>query len=398
VKATAGVAVAALLLAGLGACGGTGGGSGASDHLLPIALNVALTGAGAPFGVPPKCAWQVVADGYNRAGGVAVGGKRYTVKLSFDDDKWDPTVTRSAIEKEVFNDHVPIVKTIGLPGDPIIVPVTERERVLLIDSTGNKQLLRKPYRYVVGTFPSPNLMGAPFFHALLQREPGIESAYHIGFDLQFDRNNAAWARDALEDLGVAWKGEVFFRPGTVDFTPIVSSAVRADPDLIVLGSVGSNAPAIVRALRQLGYRGRIASDVVAQSLKDIVKGAGEHAANGFYQAEMSSYPATPELEAYRRAYEKRCGGSWDPTQAVLFWTEAKFTLKAIDDADAVDPDAILRAMKTTTIRSPFMVGRPQVVLGGAREYGRPRELATPIALNQFKDGRFRTIEVLRYGS
>jgi len=392
-RAVAGLAIAALLLAALTACGG----SGASGPELPIALNVALTGAGAPFGVPPKCAWQVVADRYNRAGGLDVGGKHYTVKLSFDDNKWDPTVTRSAIEKEVFRDNVAIVKTIGLPGDPIIVPVTEREHVLLIDSTGNKQFLRKPYKYVVGTFPSPNLMGAPFFRALLEREPGIESAYHIGFDLQFDRNNAAWAKDALAGLGVAWKGEIFYQPGTVDFTPVVSPAARANPDLIVLGSVGANAPAIVRALRQLGYRGAIASDVVAQSLKDIVKGAGEEAAKGVYQAEMSSYPATPELQAYRRAYEKRCSGAWDPTQAVLFWTEATFTLKAIDNADAVDADAILRAMATTTIRSPFMRRWPKVALGGAREYGRPRELATPIALNQFEDGRFRTIEVLRYG-
>jgi ABC-type branched-subunit amino acid transport system substrate-binding protein len=153
---------AALLLAGLTACGGNGDPGGAAGDLR-IALNVPLTGAGAPFGFPPKCAWAVVSEEYNRAGGLEVAGRRHMIELVIDDNKWDPTVTRSAIEKEVFRDKVRIVKTVGDPGDPIIVPVTEEAGVVLIDSTGNKQFLKEPYRYVVGTWPSPNLMGTPFF-------------------------------------------------------------------------------------------------------------------------------------------------------------------------------------------------------------------------------------------
>jgi hypothetical protein len=29
-------------------------------------------------------------------------------------------------------------------------------------------------------------------------------------------------------------------------------------------------------------------------------------------------------------------------------------------------------------------------------YGRPRELTTPVAINQYKDGEYRTIAVLGY--
>jgi branched-chain amino acid transport system substrate-binding protein len=391
--------LAALLLAAVtccGACQGQGA-TATGGTELRIGLNLALTGSGAPFGLPPKCAWQVVTSEYNRDGGLEAGGKRYTIKLVIDDNKWDPTVTRSAIEKEVFEDNVSIVKTIGDPGDPIIVPVTEEQGVLLVDSTGNKQFLKKPYKYVVGTWPSPNLMGAPFFRVLLKQEPNIKTAYHIAFDLQFDRNNAAWAKQALDGLGVESKGNVFYRAGTVGFTSVLAPAIRANPDLMVLGSVGADAPAIVRALRQLGYEGVIASDVVAQSLEDIVKGAGKDAADGMYQAELPTYPRTKQLEEYRSAYEKKCPGEWDPTQAVLFWTEAKFTLEAIKNAGGTrDPAAVLAAMANTKIETPFVDGTPTVVLGGEAEYGRRRELTTPVAINQFKGGEYRTVDVLDY--
>ncbi|MCW2686830.1 MAG: periplasmic binding domain protein [Mycobacterium sp.] len=389
---------AVLLLAGATACTGHGGmGTFGNPGELPIALNVPLTGAGAPFGIPPKCAWEVVTEEYNRAGGLEVGGKRYPIKLVVDDNKWDPTVTRSAIEKEVYKDKVAVVKTVGDPGDPIIVPVTEDAGVLLIDSTGNKQFLKEPYRFVVGTWPSPNLIGKPFFNLLLKQEPKIKSAYHVAFDLQFDRNNAAWAQQSLTGLGVEWKGDAFYQAGAVDFASIVAPAIQANPDVIVLGSLGGDAPAIVSTLRQLGYHGVIASDVASQSLENVVKGAGANAADGMYQAELSTYPGSKELENYRRAYESKCSGDWDAAQGVLFWTEAKFTLEAIKNSGAIDkPDAILKAMAHTTVETPFVAGSPMVVLGGEAEYGRPRELTTPIALNQFKDGEYRTIAVLDY--
>src|SRR5438128_8960649 len=104
--------LAAVLLVGFTACRGDGGtATGGSSGELRIALNVPLTGAGAPFGLPAKCAWEVVSGEYNDAGGLEVSGKRYMIKLIVDDDKWDPTVTRSAIEKEVFKDQVAVVKT-----------------------------------------------------------------------------------------------------------------------------------------------------------------------------------------------------------------------------------------------------------------------------------------------
>lgn len=392
-----GTIFAALLLAVSTACGHGGTATGGTDRELRIALNVALTGPGAPFGRAPKCAWEVVSGEYNRAGGLEVGGKRYPVKPIVDDNKWDPTVTRSAIEKEVFQDKVKIVKTIGDPGDPIIVPVTDPAGVLLVDSTGNTQFLKEPYKYVVGTWPTPNVTGTAFFKALIAREPQIRSAYHVAFDLQFDRNNTTWAKTALEGLGVKWKGDVFYQAGTVDFTSVVASAVRADPDAIILGSVGGDAPAIVSTLRRLGYHGVIASDTTAQSLENVVKGAGPAAANGMYQAEVATYPPTGALTSYRRAYEKQCNGDWDPAEAVLFWTEAKFTLEAIRNAGVIDnPEKILKAMARTKVESPFVAGTPTVVLGGEAAYGRPRQLMTPQAVNQFKDGGYRTIAVLDF--
>ena len=137
--------------------------------------------------------------------------------------------------------------------------------------------------------------------------------------------------------------------------------------------------------------------MATSAFENVVKGAGADAANGMYQAELSTYPRSKELENYRSAYEEKCSGGWDAAQGVLFWTEAKFTLEAIKNAGVIDnPDAILRGMTHTTIETPFVEGTQTVALGGEAEYGRRRELAPAVAINQFKDGEYRTIAVLDY--
>jgi branched-chain amino acid transport system substrate-binding protein len=348
---------AVLLLAGATACTGHGGmGTFGNAGELPIALNVPLTGAGAPFGVPPKCAWEVVTEEYNRAGGLEVGSKRYPIKLVVDDNKWDPTVTRSAIEKEVYKDKVAVVKTVGDPGDPIIVPVTEDAGVLLIDSTGNKQFLKEPYRFVVGTWPSPNLIGKPFSTFCSSRNrrsrapttsPSISSSTAIT-----QRGHSSRSRGSA----LSGRATLFTNQAPSTSHPLWHPPFK-HPDVIVLGSLGGDAPAIVSTLRQLGYHGVIASDVASQSLENVVKGEGANAADGMYQAELSTYPGSKELENYRRAYESKCSGDWDAAQGVLFWTEAKFTLEAIKNSGAIDkPDAILKAMAHTTVETPFVAG------------------------------------------
>jgi hypothetical protein len=71
--------------------------------------------------------------------------------------------------------------------------------------------------------------------------------------------------------------------------------------------------------------------------------------------------------------------------------------QAIQDAGVIDdPDAILKAAATTKIETPLAKGAPPVVLGGEAEYGRPRELRTPVVINRFHDGQYRTVAVLDY--
>jgi hypothetical protein len=75
----------------------------------------------------------------------------------------------------------------------------------------------------------PQLDRQALFNLLLKQEPKIKSAYHVAFDLQFDRNNAAWAQQSLTGLGVEWKGDAFYQAGAVDFASIVAPAIQAIP-------------------------------------------------------------------------------------------------------------------------------------------------------------------------
>jgi branched-chain amino acid transport system substrate-binding protein len=395
IKLKSGFAALFVLVGGVLALAASTGASTSSGKtgVIKIAVNAPLTGPGAGFGVPEATAFRLVANQYNSHGGMVVAGKRYKIKIVADDDKWDPTTTHTMTVKEVSQDHVKFITTVGDPVDPVIVPVAEKAHVITIDWTGNKYFLRKPYKYVIGTFEDTNSMGLPFYKTLLKRQPKIKSMYYVAYDLQFDINHINYEKAEAKKLGIKWLGDIRYPPSTVNFTSVLAPVVNAHPDLVAIGGESSNAPIIVKTLRQLGYKGIISSAVIADSLGDIVKGAGS-AANGMYQAELFSYPETKALKKFETAYRAQQHGNWS-TLATNFWVDAQLLLSGIRKAGTTtDTTKIMAALRKTVIKDPFMRGNPNVVVGGQQEYGRPAEIRLPVMMNQYQNGKYKTVDVI----
>jgi branched-chain amino acid transport system substrate-binding protein len=355
---------------------------------LPIAVNTWLSGSLAVFGVPQATAWQIAADDVNAQGGLTVGDQTYTVVIQADDNKGDPTTTRSVTEKEI-SDGIKIIKTSGDPTDPVIVPLTEQNGVLLYDNTANYQYASAPYEYSVVTWAAPHLYSKLAFD-LYKEETGAESVYGIGVDFQFDHMIMGGAKLGAEQAGMQWIDQTFYQPGTVEFSSVLAPAVGSGADLITFGSPGSDAPAIVTTLRQLGFTGPITSVPLSVSLESIVEGAGENAEN-VYQSENFSYPYTDALTSLKEKYEAKSGGEWTPF-ASFYYTEAQFLFEAMKEAGVTDdPTAIIEAMRTTSVPDPFKADESVLAMATDPEF---RVLLAPIAINRYKDGELSTARVL----
>ncbi len=390
VRYGAGVLVALLALATfLAACGSS---DSEGDEKLKVGVNAALSGVGAFYGIPQVKTWEVIADEYNANGGIEVGGKKYEIEVISADNKWDPATIRQITTEQVLNDGVEVVVTAGDPMDPIIQPITERNDTIFLDWTANVDLVSPPNKYVINTLQTPSTTAGPVLGRILEENPKVETAYGVGVDLQYDKNNVEWSQEAAEEAGLDWLGSVFYPADTQDFSAYLGRAVNADPDMIVLGSPSAAAPAILKTLDSLGYDGVVASAATPEDLEANIEGAGA-AADGFYQAEVHSWPLTPELQAFQKEYTAKAG-EWNAL-APAHWIGAQFLLQAIQEAGTIDdPAAIIEAAEETSIPNPLVPGSTEVRLGGEETYGQARQLALPVALNQAVNEKPTTRAVL----
>ncbi|MCE3550879.1 ABC transporter substrate-binding protein [Pseudonocardia sp. RS11V-5] len=98
----AAAAVAAVAL--VAGCGGGSSGSGGSGETIKIGEIDSLTGASRTYGVPQHNGIQLAVDEINGKGGVTVGGTKYQLELTTEDDKSDPATGVAAVQKLLSQD------------------------------------------------------------------------------------------------------------------------------------------------------------------------------------------------------------------------------------------------------------------------------------------------------
>ena len=155
-----------------------------------------------------------------------------------------------------------------------------------------------------------------------------------------------------------------------------------------------NAPLLIRAARELGYKGLISTET-AQDAKVLEEGAGE-LANGFISVGGAS---TPEIrlgpdEEFIDRYTKKFGEYNDESNTKVYALEvhprhAEGQPQGDRQCRRVQEDHghVLGA-------EPLHEGR-QAKLNyvGTTSFGQKRQLAVPMVVNEYEDGDFKTLFV-----
>ena len=89
----------------------------ASEEVLVLGVNDALTGGGAVYGLPQANAVQMAADEINAAGGIKAGSITYKLKVITSDDKANPTEATNSVRKLIDRDNVCLLYTSPSPRD-----------------------------------------------------------------------------------------------------------------------------------------------------------------------------------------------------------------------------------------------------------------------------------------
>jgi branched-chain amino acid transport system substrate-binding protein len=279
-------------------------------------------------------------------------------------------------------------------GAAAVRPVAEAKGIIYFPYAFPKELYTKPAsNAVLGMIAS--YQSGPAIYKYLKENKGVKTIAFVAAnesDPLSQRDNGVAAAKALGLEIVADKDT--YQNDTRDFTPVLTPIVQLKPDLLVLSGVApANAPLLIRSARELGYEGLISTET-AQDAKVLEEGAGE-LANGFISVGGASTPEirSPVMDEFIDRYTKKFGEYNDESNTKVYALEyiletLKANPKAIDNVDEFK-----KTMDTFSAPNPYLKGDKVLKYVGMTSFGQKRQVAVPMVVNEYRDGKFQTLFV-----
>lgn len=223
-----------------------------------IGASLPLSGPLAGFGAYQKWGYETAVGEVNKAGGLAVGGKKYAIKLVVRDDKTDPNVVASNTETLISRDGA-----LAMLGSctPALVNagalVAERRKVPLVagcDPLGAFKSVRK-WQYAWAIFFDEGDLGSAPFRMMadygLQTNKKIAVFHDNGPDGQVV-GGQIWPAEAKKG-GYAIANASSFPVDTQQFGAMIGQAKAAAADIALADAIPPQAIAMRKQMAAAGY-------------------------------------------------------------------------------------------------------------------------------------------------
>lgn len=380
----AGIAMAAGLAAPQGAW--------AANEKLRIGFVGVTSGPAAAWGISNVRSMQTLAAMLNEKGGVKIGDKTYDVDIVTFDDQKDPKRAIAGMEKMAQEGIHYVVGPNVDDGAAAVRPVAEKNGIIYIPYAFPKSLYVKPASNAILGMVA-NYQSGPAIYKYLKEHKGIKKIAFVCANESDPLSQRDGGVEAAKALGLdIVSSNVTYQVDTTDFTPVLTPVVSKKPDLLVLsGAAPANTPQLIRAARELGYKGLMSAET-AQDANVIKEGAGD-LANGFISVGGASTPeiASDTMKAFVAAYTKMFGEYNDESNTKVY------ALQYIIDTLKANPKAISdvaefkKTMETFSAPNPFMKGDAKLKYVGMTSFGQKRQLSVPMVVNEYENGKFKTL-------
>jgi len=173
-----------------------------------------------------------------------------------------------------------------------------------------------------------------------------------------------------------------------------TSTSNATPDLIVLsGAAPGDVPLMLRALRELGYKGLVSTETAQD--ERLLKEAGE-AAEGFISVGGASPPElrSPYMQEFVKRYTRRAGEWNDEAGTKVYALETLLrTIQKAGPKAVEDTAEFLAAIPAFAIDDPFTRDKRTLRYVGSKWFNHPRQIGVPMVIQEFRGGKFQTLFV-----
>ena len=284
----------ATILAACGSSGGNGASGGGSKSPILIGVSVSLTGDFSADGQAFKRGYNLWASDVNKAGGI-LGRK---VKLTFLDDKSDPTQGSTNVQQLISSDHVDML--FGPFSSLITGPtasVAARYGYAMIEGAGGAPAVfdtpsnKAKHNVFDVSYPIVDQLDplVNWIKSLPASQRPKTAAYPV-VDNPFTIPPAQRTQHALEALGVKTVYSKVIPAESPNYSSTANQVAAKKPDVVILGSVDvPTVSAFMQAFQQQHYNPKIMAatagpDQGAAFLKAVGKAnaTGIMTANGWY--------------------------------------------------------------------------------------------------------------------
>ena len=370
-------------------------GAWAANETLKIGFVGVTSGPAAAWGTSNVRSMETLAAWLNEQGGVAIGDKTYDVEIVTFDDQIDPKRSIAGMEKMAQEGIHYVVGPNVDDGAAAVRPVAEQNDIIYFPYAFPKSLYVAPASNAVLGMVA-NYQSGPAIYKYLKENNGVQKIAFLAANASDPLSQREGGLEAAKALGLeVVSSDVTYQLDTTDFTPVLLPVIKTQPDLLVLSGVApANAPQLIRSARELGYTGLISTET-AQDATVLAEGAGE-LANGFISVGGASTPeiASDQMKEFVDRYTKMFGEYNDESNTKVYALQYILdTLKA--NPAAVDSvDEFKKTMDTFSAPNPYLKTEGATLhYVGDTSFGQKRQLAVPLVVNEYKDGKFETLFV-----
>lgn len=344
---------------------------------------------GWPIGLGTQRSAEVMADTVNQAGGLDIGGEKYTVEVIAADDQNNAEGSRSAVEKLLSQDKVQYI--IGDEFSGGWLQLTEEAKVPVVSVNPAPTIMDPKYKYSFQGSPLTSQF-VEFYGWMAENKPEVKTVVCAFPDNQIGHIEADITDQAGKAFGFTVSEKLFYPPDATDFVAQAEKVKSANPDgFIAMGGGPASDLLVMKAVIQSGYKGALlqAAPVPNWATKAFISFDDvEGMISSAYALEADPMPAVAQV--YWDAYMAKFPD--DPPEP-LGSNMVSILFAGLQKAGSVDPDAFAAAVGSgMTYESPLgpgqMIARPDL--------NNERTVDTVVALSikQYAGGKVSVIHAM----
>lgn len=364
----------------------------AANETLKIGFVGVTSGPAAAWGISNVRSMQARAAIINDGGGTTIGDTTYDIEIVTFDDQKDPKRAIAGMEKMAQEGIHYVVGPNVDDGAAAVRPVAEKNDIIYFPYAFPKSLYTAPASNAVLGMVA-NYQSGPAIYKYLRDEKGVKTVAFLAANESDPLSQRDGGVEAAKSLGLdVVSANDTYPNDTRDFVPVLTPVLRNRPDLLVLSGVApGNAPLIIRAARELGYEGLISTET-AQDAQVLEEGAGD-LANGFISVGGASTPeiASDAMKEFVARYTEMFGEYNDESNTKVYALDYIIETMKVNPAAIDDVAEFKKTMDTFEVANPYMKGDAKMRYVGSTSFGQKRQLAVPLVVNEYRDGKFDTL-------